>query len=65
MTHLLSFLSGSLLATAAFWLYAIHIERQNQLLIHAARRAALNEGYALGYQDRAMSGEKTGNLTKV
>jgi len=65
MTHLLCFLSGSLLSAVAFWLYAIHSERQNALLIHAARRQAYNDGYGEGYKDRALAGEKTGKLSKV
>lgn len=65
MTHALAFLSGSLISACAFWLYALHIERQNHLLMFAARKSAYNEGYGDGYTDRALSGEKTGTLAKV
>jgi hypothetical protein len=46
--NILCFLSGSLVATVAAAMYAIHAERVNWHNIMAARSAGYNEGLAIG-----------------
>lgn len=46
--NILCFLSGSLVATVAAAMYAIHAERLNWHNIAAARSAGYHEGYAIG-----------------
>ena len=46
--NILCFLCGSLVATIAAALYAIHAERVNYYNIMAARSAGFNEGIAAG-----------------
>ena len=52
--NILCFLCGSLTATLIYFLYALHVERQNMLLIWAAKTSSYSAGYAKGYEDRAM-----------
>lgn len=46
--NILCFLSGSLVATVAAAMYAIHAERLNWHNIAAARSAGYHEGFAIG-----------------
>ena len=46
--NILCFLCGSLVATIAFTLYAMHVERVHYYHLMAARSAGFNEGKACG-----------------
>lgn len=53
-SNILCLLCGSLISTLMFFLYSLHVECQNRLLIWAAKSSGYSAGYAKGYEDRAM-----------
>jgi len=54
ISYILCFLCGSLVSVLLAFLYSLHVERQNRLLIWAAKSSSYASGYAKGYEDRAM-----------